>query len=1032
LTKPIGSNVVILGVSGVAGNDGYKSLFVGTSEYFEDITYKGVGTPTTAPRIEIDYPIDSVIDDTNDVFVFNIGGHYRYVTLPHGVIGSDLDLDTINNAITAQLPTIDIETIKPFDTYDTGGENHSNISANGSYKLHTPVNVSSVGVDIPQGQTGGGQPASVTLPVNISSPFTVNGSNNVFKCIVNGELVTLVLEGKTYATLGELAMHMQSKFDEKLRGLGPDKSVDVTVVNNRLVFTTEFISSQANLEIKDSTEGSSFLRDLCYTPVPAQAAIGVPMKDSIVINGNNSFNFTHNGQNISVNLTDGNYSKEDFAKHLDTLLSPHGVKADITASGGNSYLRFTTTKTGDHESLILDTNTMGDSAFAIFNGLETPASCTINLPVQNSFEINSSTNQFTFELNGVTLPPETLPSGTYDPEKLVNELNSKFAGRAAFSIGSGNLLTITTVATGKSASIRANSDIAGTSQSEIFGTNTAHISGITASTSDDGKKIILEGREIGADKYFSVSSSYSTDPQVFLPAQALEADIPPDVNGGTAQSAFIDGIDISDPVVINDHNNDLSFRYGTGVAAITVNLTLPQQSYSFSQLNDILQAEIDAGIGPGNLTVSVSSTGVRIEAVRGENDLSDMSNFSGGFYNYVMRGTVQNEERYIYTEAGTQTVTRARAIGRQDVNNNSVDIISGLNDELSIDVTIGGVLTKISMILDPGTYQGNSLSTMISGKLSGELIARGYPGDLISVSIGGYSSGVFGSDDDNVLQFSFSDSAQAKSFYDNNPVEYIIDGVAGSASYFVFYKNDGRMVPSYITGTKDISNGVIIEPGKDEFSFTANGVTYNYTIPEGVYDQQGIINTLNTLIQTQSGPNPPDIIAVMSGNNIKLTYTKFGKNSISAVTGSARGEIFYSEVGTIEADHDILIQVSAKANDLVSIDKPRIDTTGLRVNSIVVTNIAHANKALSRLDDALIKVVETREYFGARQNRFDHIRNANDVTAQNLTQSESRIRDADMAKEMMRLTKANVLSQMAQPLLAQANSSIQTVLRLLT
>ncbi|MDR1689521.1 MAG: hypothetical protein LBS21_13055 [Clostridiales bacterium] len=169
----------------------------------------------------------------------------------------------------------------------------------------------------------------------------------------------------------------------------------------------------------------------------------------------------------------------------------------------------------------------------------------------------------------------------------------------------------------------------------------------------------------------------------------------------------------------------------------------------------------------------------------------------------------------------------------------------------------------------------------------------------------------------------------------------------------------------------------------------------------------------------------------MSGNNIKLTFGRYGKNTISGISGAARSEIFYSESGTIDARHDILIQVSAKANDLVSIDKPRIDSTGLRINSVVVTNIEQANKALTRIDEALIKVVETREYFGARQNRFDHIRNSNSVTAQNLAQSESRIRDADMAKEMMRLTKTNILSQTAQPLLAQANSSVQNVLRLL-
>ena len=68
---------------------------------------------------------------------------------------------------------------------------------------------------------------------------------------------------------------------------------------------------------------------------------------------------------------------------------------------------------------------------------------------------------------------------------------------------------------------------------------------------------------------------------------------------------------------------------------------------------------------------------------------------------------------------------------------------------------------------------------------------------------------------------------------------------------------------------------------------------------------------------------------------------------------------------------------------------------------------------------------------GALQNRLEHTINNLDVTAENLTSANSRIRDTDMAKTMMEYTKTNVVTQAAQAMLAQANQQPQAVLQLL-
>ena len=90
-----------------------------------------------------------------------------------------------------------------------------------------------------------------------------------------------------------------------------------------------------------------------------------------------------------------------------------------------------------------------------------------------------------------------------------------------------------------------------------------------------------------------------------------------------------------------------------------------------------------------------------------------------------------------------------------------------------------------------------------------------------------------------------------------------------------------------------------------------------------------------------------------------------------------------------------------------------------------------ANRAIGTLDEALKKVNKQRADLGAYQNRLEHAIRGIDIGAENLQASESRIRDTDMAKEMVSYTKNNILSQAGNAMLAQANQKTQEVLRLL-
>ena len=96
-----------------------------------------------------------------------------------------------------------------------------------------------------------------------------------------------------------------------------------------------------------------------------------------------------------------------------------------------------------------------------------------------------------------------------------------------------------------------------------------------------------------------------------------------------------------------------------------------------------------------------------------------------------------------------------------------------------------------------------------------------------------------------------------------------------------------------------------------------------------------------------------------------------------------------------------------------------------------LSNPDDANRAIGTLDEALKKINKQRADLGAYQNRLEMTVKGLDVGAENLQASESRIRDTDMAKEMVDFTKTNVLSQAGTAMLAQANQSSQNVLSLL-
>jgi flagellin len=128
------------------------------------------------------------------------------------------------------------------------------------------------------------------------------------------------------------------------------------------------------------------------------------------------------------------------------------------------------------------------------------------------------------------------------------------------------------------------------------------------------------------------------------------------------------------------------------------------------------------------------------------------------------------------------------------------------------------------------------------------------------------------------------------------------------------------------------------------------------------------------------------------------------------------------------------LQVGANSNEVLnfSLVDATSATLGLGgLTALTTSSNATASNNLSLIQSAINKVSEYRSDLGAVQNRLEHTINNLGTTGENLQAAESRVRDVDMAKEMMNFTKNNILTQAAQSMLAQANQQPQGVLQLL-
>jgi flagellin len=150
--------------------------------------------------------------------------------------------------------------------------------------------------------------------------------------------------------------------------------------------------------------------------------------------------------------------------------------------------------------------------------------------------------------------------------------------------------------------------------------------------------------------------------------------------------------------------------------------------------------------------------------------------------------------------------------------------------------------------------------------------------------------------------------------------------------------------------------------------------------------------------------------------------------------GVATAGSLYIKKNTVSTEEGgLTFQIGANGveDQRVTLGIENMSTTALGIKGVSVATQDKANAAINTIDEGLKKVSSQRAKLGALQNRLEHTVNSLNTANENLSAAESQIRDTDMASEMIKYTKSNILQQASQSMLAQANQQPQGVLQLL-
>jgi len=223
----------------------------------------------------------------------------------------------------------------------------------------------------------------------------------------------------------------------------------------------------------------------------------------------------------------------------------------------------------------------------------------------------------------------------------------------------------------------------------------------------------------------------------------------------------------------------------------------------------------------------------------------------------------------------------------------------------------------------------------------------------------------------------------------------------------------------YIDGTnlKD-KNGIVVATTADAgLTWTGNGTG---SLGDDVITFTQNVDSGTIVVSGGKATGTAEFTHALEAGNYTVDYV----DATSSVLKDANGN-------TIATSTDNKTFKDGAGITLLTLDQAATADISVSIGGIDISSQSAADDAITTINTAIETVSAERSKLGAYQNRLEHTINNLGTSAENLTAAESRIRDVDMAKEMMEFTKMNILQQAATAMLAQANQLPQAVLQLL-
>ncbi len=246
-----------------------------------------------------------------------------------------------------------------------------------------------------------------------------------------------------------------------------------------------------------------------------------------------------------------------------------------------------------------------------------------------------------------------------------------------------------------------------------------------------------------------------------------------------------------------------------------------------------------------------------------------------------------------------------------------------------------------------------------------------------------------------------------------------------------FNNGAGKVYKTYEKLTEGFKVNGVASNAKTELSIADNG-----SIKAG--DSLNIDGKTYTFVEKAGDLKDSNATEVVIGDTANATASNLatatgGTSDGNKVTVTAATK---DDVAPVVIGGGLVLQIGDTADNFnkMSVAVANMSAKGLGLDGLRTSGImseASASDSIAKIKDAINTVSSARASMGALQNRLEHTINNLDVAVENLSAANSRIRDTDMAKEMMNYTKMNVLVQSAQAMLAQANQQPQSVLQLL-